>query len=73
MGFETPVHIISKDSSFLAGFVEEGFTSGMKVKGGKVTFKHEGLYSLIMREFVSNYGKDSLNLPVYLPNGFLME
>ncbi len=71
--FETPVHIISKDSSFVAGFVEEGFASGMKVKEGEVTFKHEGLYSLIMREFAQNYGKDSLNLPLYLPEGFLMK
>ncbi len=72
-GFETPVHIISKDSSFVANFAKEGFTYGMQAKEGQITFKHEGLYSLIMREFVRHYGKDSLNLPVYLPNGFLNE
>ena len=72
-GFETPVHIISKDPNLIKKFVEDGFSVGMKVKDEVSTFKHEGLYSLIMREFVRNYGKDSLNLPVYLPDGFLMK
>ncbi len=72
-GFETPVHIISKDSRLIESFVKAGFSAGMKVKDEVTIFKHEGLYSLIMREFVRNYGKDSLNLPLYLPEGFLMK
>lgn len=31
--------------------------------------KHEGLYSMLVRELIRNYGPDDAKLPDYLPDG----
>ncbi len=66
-GFYTPVHILSRDKKFLAGFKEFGFKSDIKTCENYV--KHEGLYSIFLREFIKNYGTSKNNLPEYEPNG----
>ncbi len=65
-----PVHIISKDSSLISSFSEYGFMSGMVPDlNVPVRVKHEGLYSMIVRELARHYGTDPVMLPDYLPDG----
>ena len=68
-GFETPVHIISGDSTFVDGFNTYGFNSGLQIANLDTSIRHEGIYSIFLREFISNYALDSDNLPAYLPEG----
>ncbi len=70
-GFETPVHIISKDSTFIKGFENYGLTSGLLPDKTKTPLKHEGLYTMLLRELKRNYSSDSISLPDYLPNGII--
>ena len=67
-GFETPVHIISGDPAFIAGFKEYGFVEGLQSDSVQ-KIRHEALYSLLLRELVRNYGQDTLHLPRYFPEG----
>ena len=34
-----------------------------------VTMKHEGLYSMLVRELIRNYGPEGAVLPEYFPEG----
>ena len=70
-GFETPIHIISKDSTFIKGFENYGFTSGLLPDKNRISLKHEGLYTMLLRELKRNYSSDSILLPDYLPNGII--
>ncbi len=70
--FKTPVHIISKDSSFIARFANYGFSDGLLPNINR-KMNHEGFYSMFLREFVRNYGEDSTNLPTYFPKGINFE
>lgn len=66
---ETQVHIISKNKEFVEGFVPYGFDLGMEPDTNKVELKHEGLYSLFMRQLLTHYGDDVQELPEFLPDG----
>ena len=68
-GFETPVHIISSDSTFVDGFNKYGFNNGLQVMNLNTSIRHEGIYSIFLREFIRNYGVNPDNLPEYLPDG----
>ncbi len=68
-GWETPVHIVSRDADLIAAFAEYGFGPGLEVQPVEPTLRHEGIYSLFMRVLLSQYGADQTNLPEYLPNG----
>ena len=68
-GFETMVHIISQDVDLLASFHEYGFMEGLVLENLEPTIRHEGLYSLFVRNFVAQYGKSPWMLPTYLPDG----
>ncbi len=66
----TPIHIISKDSTFVQSFHQHGFTEGMKVDTSQYTImRHMGLYSLLTRQLLENYGEEEEVLPDYLPWG----
>ncbi len=69
-GFDTPMHIIVKDSLFCSGFNKYGFTKGLLISKNSKAIRHEGIYSMFMREFIRNYGIDTSNLPIYRPKGF---
>jgi hypothetical protein len=69
-GFETPVHIISRKKSFTDGFIQYGFRQGMEAAEGNPVH-HEGIYSMFMREFIRNFGRDTSRLPSYLPLGII--
>jgi hypothetical protein len=68
-GWDTPIHIISKNASFVASFSEYGFVPGLKTPDSAPAMHHEGFYSLFMRNLLQEYGLDPENLPVYMPNG----
>jgi hypothetical protein len=68
-GFETPVHIISRNSAFSDAFRRFGFKEGMKADEQAVPIRHEGIYSMFMREFIRFFGEDNSDLPEYLPYG----
>jgi hypothetical protein len=68
-GFGTMVHIISQDIILLESFQEYGFENGLVLENLEPTIRHEGLYSLFVRNFISQYGKNPSKLPPYLPNG----
>jgi len=66
----TPIHVISKDSTFVQSFHQHGFTEGMKVDTSQFTvMRHMGLYSLLTRQLLENYGEEEEVLPDYLPWG----
>lgn len=68
-GFETPVHIISKDSTFVDGFSKYGFNNGLRITNLNNSVRHEGLYTLFLREFMQSFAVNPDNLPEYLPEG----
>ncbi len=70
-GWETPVHIISRDPRLLDQFVAAGFTPGLAVDDLEPDLRHEGFYSLFMRALLARYGERNVALPVYLPDGVI--
>ncbi|MFC1997328.1 sulfatase-like hydrolase/transferase [Chloroflexota bacterium] len=68
-GYGTMVHIISQDVDLLASFHEYGFVDGLVLENLEPTIRHEGLYSLFVRNFIAQYGKSPWILPPYLPDG----
>jgi len=68
-GYGTIVHIISQDVDLLASFHEYGFVDGLVLENLEPVIRHEGLYSLFVRNFVAQYGKTPWILPPYLPGG----
>ncbi len=66
----TPIHIISKDDIFVNSFHQHGFTQGIQVDTSQFTImRHMGLYSLLTRQLLENYGAEAEVLPDYLPWG----
>ncbi len=66
----TPIHIVSKDSAFVDSFHQHGFTEGMQVDTAQFKImRHMGLYSLLTRQLLENYGEEEVVLPDYLPWG----
>lgn len=68
-GWETPIHIISKNEKFVQGFQEYGFTPGLFATLDIPSLKHEAVYSMLMRELLRQYGTDNSNLPEYHAEG----
>ena len=72
-GFETPMHIISRNPDFIAGLAEYGFTPGLHVDvASNEPLRHEGFFSMFARALLSAYGEDPDTLPPYLPKGVLL-
>ncbi len=68
--FDTPVHIISKDTALIQSFMQYGLQPGLQIDTTKSReLHHEGMYSLFVRELKKNYGTDTLDLPPYFPEG----
>jgi len=68
-GFETMLHIISQDNDFLASFQNYGFEQGILLESDEAQLKHEGFYSLFIRNFLARYGRNPAILPPYLAEG----
>jgi hypothetical protein len=72
-GFDTPIHIISKDAAFVDDFSSYGFVRGLTVQDPIPTMKHESFYSMFVRALLAQYGRDVKVLPTYLPDGVTHE
>ncbi len=72
-GFETILHIISRDADFLARFQEYGFEQGILLESREAKLAHEGLYSLFIRNFIARYAASATDLPPYLADGLTKE
>jgi hypothetical protein len=68
-GWDTPIHIVSRDPEFVASFMDYGFEPGLKVENSEPVMRHEGLYSLLVRILLKHHGAEDVTLPAYLPNG----
>lgn len=69
-GWDTPIHIISRNRALVDSLGEYGFEPGLRVGAPEPAMKHEGLYSLLVRVLLSHYGENEGELPAYLPDGF---
>ncbi|MCB0115961.1 MAG: sulfatase-like hydrolase/transferase [Caldilineaceae bacterium] len=72
-GWDTPIHIVSRNADFVESFAEYGFDLGMGVEEVAPVMHHEGLYSLLVRQLLTFYGEKDVELPDYLPNGVPFE
>jgi phosphoglycerol transferase MdoB-like AlkP superfamily enzyme len=74
--FDTPIHIISQDAGLVDAFVDFGFGRGLTVQTvgePTATMRHEGIYSMLVRVLVDQYGQGNKSLPPYLPEGIPLE
>lgn len=72
-GFATPVHIISRDADFVEAWRDYGFVDGLAVQDSAPVMRHEGFYSLFVRNLLASYGQGGKVLPAYLPDGIVMD
>ena len=72
-GFETPIHVISRDAGMVQSLQDYGFVDGLAVADMTPAMRHEGLYSLLVRTLLANYGQEGASLPPYLPNGIVLD
>lgn len=69
-GYETPVHIISRDPALINNLDQFGFVHAMEIPADQSTqLHHEGIYSLLVRTLVQTYGEHPEDAPEFLPNG----
>lgn len=54
-GTETPVHIISKNKSFIASFIEQGYNSGFQPSDKQAVIKHEGFFTTFINAWLAAY------------------
>ncbi len=72
-GYETPVHIISKDAEFLETLNEYHFEDGLQVEEReKNNVTHPGMYYILLRSLIKRFGKKNADLIPYLKNGILL-
>lgn len=72
-GWETPIHIISKNKAFIEALESYDFSNGLLADKLKVPIRHEGVYSMFMRELFQHYGADINTLPDYMSEGLKFE
>ncbi len=68
-GYDTILHIIARDAPFVSSFTAYGLTPGMLAADAAPRLHHEGLYSLLVRQWVARWGLPSAPLPAYRPLG----
>ena len=73
-GWLTPMHVISRDAALVDAFAEYGFGPGLEIpslelRDNELRLRHEGIYSLLMRVLLQEYGADPTDPPDYLPAG----
>ncbi len=71
-GWDTPMHIISRDADFVSSFEEYGFVNGLVVEDIQSAIRHEGFYTMFLRQLLANYGVTPEDRPPYLPNGLML-
>ncbi len=68
-GWETPVHIISRDAALVESLTAYGFEAGLDVATPTSSLHHAGIHSLLARLLLDSYGEHRLALPPFLPKG----
>jgi hypothetical protein len=68
-GYETPVHIVSRDPAWIANLAQYGFVPGATPDPTATPIRHESIYSLLVRTLIQTYGTHPEDAPDYLPNG----
>lgn len=68
-GYDTPLHIISRDDALVNSLSAYGFEEGLSVGEAEAGMKHEGFYSLLMRALLDRYGRGDRLPPPYWPDG----
>ena len=65
-----PLHILSRDPTFIARFRDQGFQPGLYARPGITPpLQHEGLFSLWVSQLAAAYGKPGANAASYYPDG----
>ena len=70
--FGVPIHILSQDPDLVDAFRRHGFTEGLRLSPEARRWKHEGLFSLVVRALASadsTGGRDTTDLPPLRPDG----
>ncbi len=69
-GSSAPIHIISKDEQLIQSFYKYGFSKGLQVDPREHSpIRHEGFYSLFLKELSKKYAPESDIEIDYLPKG----
>lgn len=68
-GWDTPIHIISRDTPLVDSLTAYGFESGLDVASRTPSLHHAGVHSLLARLLLDSFGDHKLALPDYLPDG----
>ncbi|MCO5196062.1 MAG: hypothetical protein M9930_22620 [Anaerolineae bacterium] len=72
-GFDTPLHILSRDPALIDALGTYGLEPGLLVAEPEPALHHEGLYSLLMNLLLGEYGSGVKVPPPYRPNGMTMQ
>lgn len=62
-GWATPVHVFSRNPSFLETFRAVGFQHGMQLPPVESVMKHAGFYTLFLNALLDQYGEPGTDLP----------
>lgn len=68
-GWETPVHIVSRNAGLVESLSAYGFEAGLDVENRTPSLHHAGIHSLLARLLLDSYGDHKLALPLFLPDG----
>lgn len=68
-GWDTPVHVISRDGKLIESLAEYGFQPGLALEEPRSSLNHEALYSMLVRLLVARYGEEPSQAPAFLPLG----
>ncbi len=68
-GYETPIHIVSRDPALIDNLAQYGFVPGAAPDPEGSHIRHESIYSMLVRTLVQTYGVNPDDAPAYLPNG----
>ncbi len=71
-GYDTLIHIIARDETFVDSFTAYGLRPGLWPDLETSPLHHEGLYSLLVRQLVARWGVHPGILPAYRPQGILV-
>lgn len=68
-GWETPIHVISRNPALIGGMALYGFEGGLNVTEVEPSLHHAGIHSLVARLLLEHYGAGERQLPAFLADG----
>lgn len=71
-GFQTPIHVMSRNADLVDAFAEYGFAPGMTVHTDEASLDHAAIYSMIMRVLAERSGVAQNALPKWDPSGVVL-